>query len=381
MNYILIGGDICPIGRNEKLFMNGEVDLLLNDLLPLFQHSDLSIVNLECPLIKEESPINKVGPNLGVTDSCINGLTAMGIDIVTLANNHIMDHGEKGLTNTLRVLQEKGIASVGAGINIEESCKVHIYKLKDIRVGIFAMAEHEFSIASNDRPGANPLDLMNLLDIIRLKRDKYDKLIVILHAGNEQYQYPSPGLQKFCRFAANHGVSAIICQHSHCVGCMEIYNGVPIIYGQGNFIFDISGQNRMWYEGLLILINVDNNGEFHIDLVPVIQSSNQPGVCKMITKESSILMNQFNQRSNDILVDSFVEKRWAEFCAKKKRYYLHTLRGRPGLLRKIAGKFNMINFFDSPKVQLGRLNIVTCESHREALIEVLEQELKYMRNR
>jgi len=90
---ILIGGDTCPIGRNEPLFRKNDAVGLLGDLAPEFETADLSIVNLECPLIRNETPVAKCGPNLGAPVDCANGLKAMGVDVVGLANNHIMDHG------------------------------------------------------------------------------------------------------------------------------------------------------------------------------------------------------------------------------------------------------------------------------------------------
>ncbi|MGI0009907.1 MAG: CapA family protein, partial [Nitrosopumilaceae archaeon] len=103
---ILIGGDVCPIGRNSPFFKMGDAANIFNDLLVEFQNADLSIVNLECPLINERTPLLKNGPVLGVESDCINGLKKAGIDVVNLANNHILDHGRAGLMNTLKICQE-----------------------------------------------------------------------------------------------------------------------------------------------------------------------------------------------------------------------------------------------------------------------------------
>ena len=79
---IVIGGDICPIGKNLPYFIRGEVSSIFNDLLPIFMEADLSIVNLECPLVDKESPIEKVGPGLRVPSDCVNGLKQAKIDVV-----------------------------------------------------------------------------------------------------------------------------------------------------------------------------------------------------------------------------------------------------------------------------------------------------------
>lgn len=128
---VLICGDLCPIGRNMPLFQAGDAKALLGDLLPEFDRADLTIVNLECPLIREESPIEKTGPNLGAPVDCVKGLKAMGIDVIGMANNHILDHGEQGLRNTIKVCREAGMRVVGAGENLADAGEILSLQVKD----------------------------------------------------------------------------------------------------------------------------------------------------------------------------------------------------------------------------------------------------------
>jgi poly-gamma-glutamate capsule biosynthesis protein CapA/YwtB (metallophosphatase superfamily) len=111
---ILIGGDLCPTGSNLPLFEKGDGAALLGECVSEFQKADLSVVNLECPLIREESPIEKEGPILDAPVDCVKGFRAMGIDVVNLGNNHIMDHGSTGLQSTIAALEDNDIAHVGA---------------------------------------------------------------------------------------------------------------------------------------------------------------------------------------------------------------------------------------------------------------------------
>src|SRR6478672_10327093 len=107
---VIVGGDVCPINRSIRHFKAGDASAIFNDLLPEFGEADLCIANLECPLVSEPSPIIKSGPVFGVESSCINGLRESGIDILNLANNHILDHGPQGLKNTLTVCAGAGIS-------------------------------------------------------------------------------------------------------------------------------------------------------------------------------------------------------------------------------------------------------------------------------
>lgn len=99
---IIIGADICPTECNAHLFEDGDVrSLVTNDVLNILQDADMRIFNLECPLVDEESPILKVGPNLRAKISTIKGIKALNPSLLTLANNHVYDHGQKGLNSTV----------------------------------------------------------------------------------------------------------------------------------------------------------------------------------------------------------------------------------------------------------------------------------------
>jgi poly-gamma-glutamate capsule biosynthesis protein CapA/YwtB (metallophosphatase superfamily) len=375
MTNIVIAGDTCPIGRNQRLFQKGDAQALLDDLLTeVLEQADFSITNLECPLIREESPIEKVGPNLGAPVDCVKGLMAMGIDVVGLANNHTMDHGPQGLRTTIKALEENGIAHVGAGENADEARQILVREINGIRIGILAMAEHEFGIAAKNKPGVNSLDAIDFVRNINAHRAQIDKLIVLIHGGNAYFRYPSPCLMDTCRFLVEQGADAVVCQHSHCVGCIETYKGAPIIYGQGNFLFDFSSKEAAWCEGAMISLDLNGVGSFEVRLIPYRQSDGQPGARRMMADEERVFMNDLAARSKAIADVSFVKTQWEIFCSNHKRYYLHTLHGKPSLFRRLAGQLNLLHILDGPEKQRARLNIIRCESHREALRTILESE-------
>ena len=93
MTSILVGGDIYPSGNIINDFAKGKVSEIFHDLLKDIEAADISIVNLESPLISKETPILKVGPVLGSAVDSINGLYAAKWKVINLANNHINDHG------------------------------------------------------------------------------------------------------------------------------------------------------------------------------------------------------------------------------------------------------------------------------------------------
>ncbi|MFH1114224.1 MAG: CapA family protein [Pseudomonadota bacterium] len=374
---ILIGGDTCPIGINAPLFGSGDGKALVNDLRSEFERADLVIVNLECPLIESESPIEKCGPHLGAATSTARGLRSIGIDVVGLANNHIMDHGKDGLSSTIAALKAHCIDFVGAGRNLAEARRIKVMDVRGLRVGILAMAEYEFGIACVDRAGANPIDVIEFVRTMNCSRGEFDLLVVLLHGGNEFYQFPRPSLMEMCRFLVEQGAGAVVCQHSHCVGCKEIYQGAPIIYGQGNFLFDFPSDHASWHKGALVLLDVDDRDlRVNLSMVPFRQSPYQPGIQREPDEASRATLEAFERRSKALLVPGFVEKQWEQFCFEQRRHFLHILHGKRTIGRRIAGRLGLLKYLDSKEKQRNRLHYLRCESYREAIIKVLSSELR-----
>ncbi len=368
---LLVGGDLCPIGKNLPYFINGNADVLFNDLLPYFCDADLSIVNLECPLINESKPIKKNGPVIGVESACINGINKAKIDVLNLANNHIMDHGKEGLANTLQICSEVDIATVGAGKDLDNARQILIKEVKGIRIGIIAVAEHEFSIAKENLYGANPLDLIDYVRVVKRQRDKFDYLVVLVHGGNELYPLPSPRLRDTCRFFVEMGANAVIVQHTHCSGCYEQYNGAYIVYGQGNFIFDIGeNQSGQWNKGFLVQLEISDKDNHVLNLIPLVQSHGNIGAQKMPKELESEFLKEINERSSKLADSHYIQQEWLNFCNEREDYYysrfLPTIFNNR-LFGKLSSYFPFAKRLFSEKHFLRIENVIQCESHREVL--------------
>lgn len=364
---ILIGGDVCPIGRNLPYFRDGDAKSIFNDLLVEFEKADLSIVNLECPLIKESTPILKNGPVLGVESDCINGIKQAKIDVLNLANNHIMDHGSEGLKNTLKTCSDAKILTVGAGKNLKEARQILIKKVGKIRVGALALAEHEFSIATDNSWGANPLDLIDYVRNVESQRDKFDYLVVLIHGGNECYPYPSPRLQDTCRFMVEMGASAVIVQHTHCPGCYEEYQDAHIVYGQGNLIFEYPNQASSWDEGFLVKLSIAEDFSSKMDIIPYEQSGLQVGARKMGKEQEQSFRQSLEERSLAIMDDGFIKKQWLQFCEKRRHECLSRVLGHNRLFSKLNAHGLLVKYFYTKKALTRLQNVISCEALREVL--------------
>ncbi len=373
---ILIGGDICPIGRNQDLFRQGDAEGLLTNLLGEFQMADLVMVNLESPLIEKQAPIEKRGEHFGVPLDCTKGLQAMGVGVAAIGNNHIMDHGPGGLRSTIRALKEADIAYVGAGENTEEAGQVLHRQVGELSVAIVAVAEHEFSVATKISPGANPMNLIEYVRTMRELRRQCDCVIVLVHGGTEFYPYPSPELQQTCRFMVEEGARLVLCQHSHCPGCYESHEGGYIVYGQGNLLFDRHsepGFHGEWNRGLLVRLSIKPDKTTEVDLVPYLQSDERIGARRMTSDEEAAFMHEVRTRSLAIQDEKFVEQTWREFCLKKRDWYFSILRGHSKPVRKANRITHFADRLYSRSAMLALQNTVRCESHREVLQAILAE--------
>ena len=163
MGEILITGDTY-LGSNKikNLAEDGDLLSLFGDFLPIIKNSSLSITNLESPITdEEEGTIVKTGPLLKSSKKSLNILKKAGFNLVTLANNHIMDYGRQGLLNTFKECQKLSLDYVGAGDSINEAQKPYITKLDGKSIAIINIAENEFSTVGVNPFGANPIDYIN----------------------------------------------------------------------------------------------------------------------------------------------------------------------------------------------------------------------------
>jgi len=372
---IIVGGDVSPIGRNEEYFSQGDVSKLFGGSLSEFQKSDLAIVNLECPLIEDAKPISKAGPLLSSPSRCIRGLVDSGIDMVGLANNHIMDYGHTGLLNTIGVCNKNGIEVVGAGGNIAEARKIRIKNLNGFRVGVLAVAEHEFSIATKINSGANPVDLIDFIRNVNSTKENYDYLIVLYHGGNMNYPYPNPRLKETCQFMLENGANAVVVQHTHCPGCYSRHENGYIVYGQGNLLFDLPNRDKSFYKGMLIKLSIDNDKKEQFTLIPYEQSITGPGLRLLSGDVKQQFLATINERSEKIKDDAFVGSQWLAYCTNKKYRYLNRIYGINFLFRKLVLKKLFTRYLMNKRSMARLQNTISCESHREAILTILSNKM------
>lgn len=370
---ICICGDIFPSkGILEKMLSLDSVALLGKRLFERLQDANFVLANLETPLTDEPVGIVKNGPVLSAPTACAKGLKAMGVSALTLANNHIMDCGESGFCHTLQALRDNDISYFGAGKTLDEACKGYVMEKDGVRVGVYACAEHEFSVVSAESAGANPFVLHSACTHVQKLKETCDRVLVLFHGGKEYYRYPSPILQLNCRNMVDAGADLVVCQHSHCSGCKEEYQDGVIVYGQGNFLFP-GPDNEFWNNGLLIEWNIDRENNI-VDYVPF--RSNSDGICEAEGEEREKLLNPFFNRSAQICDSSFVKQNYERFAQDFFSNYVSAIFGYSKWERRWDRYVFKGKIFEKKldKVRaLALLNFIDCEAHRELITEGLRQ--------
>ncbi len=370
---VLITGDFCPVNRVEDLITEGDYRLIFNDLLPLIKESDIAITNLECPLTRAKVKTKKTGPNLKATVKTTEALIFAGFNLVSLANNHIMDYGELGLYSTIEACAESGIDYVGVGANLHEARKPYYKEINGIRLAIINFCENEWSTTFGVTPGANPINpVVNYYDIKEAKANA-DHVIVIVHGGHEHYSLPSPRMQETYRFFVDAGASAVVGHHSHCYSGYEIYHDSPIFYSLGNFVFDWNKKrNSPWNTGYALQLEV-NLSTINFSLHPYKQGDIQPGVMLLNKNEKEEFGNEISRLNNLIGNKILLQQQFDGLAVRLKSSYNSYLEPFNNWLFGVLRARNLLPSFLTHKKRNVLLNLTRCEAHRDLLIKILNE--------
>lgn len=301
---ILIAGDYCPKDRLSSIYGSDSYINTINSIKNIVGSADYSIVNLECPIPNAPcKAIDKNGPCLKATFHALDFIKQAGFSAVSLANNHFRDYGDIGVSGTIDSLDKEGIEHVGGGRDLEEARRVLYKSFESESIAIINCCESEFSVASENCGGSNPINAIQQWYSIKEAKEKSDYVIVITHGGHEHYQLPSPRMQELYRFFIDAGADAVVNHHQHCYSGFEYYKGKPIVYGLGNFYFDWKGKRGLkWNEGYMVCLSFSKT-QIDLKTIPYTQCDVQPVISLIDNRQS------FDSRINELnLIISDPEK-------------------------------------------------------------------------
>ena len=371
---IFISGDFASQLRVNEVIRKKEFDKLYNDMLPLIKDADISITNLEAPLIEEGTPIVKTGPNLKSPINSIEAIKYGGFNMVTLANNHIMDYGKEGLDSTLEICKKNNIDTIGAGNSLENAKIIKYKKSKGKRIAFINVAENEWSTTQGNEAGANSLDEVSIFYSINDAKQNSDIIILIIHGGHETYELPSPRMKKLYRYFIDLGVDAVVGHHTHCFSGHEVYKNKVIVYSLGNFIFDNlhNRSDTSWNKGTAVTLSISGTKvdfKFH----PFYQCNEEVGITLFNTKENDNFNKEAVVKMKKIQDDTLLQLEFESFINSQKRMYQSFLEPTRNKYLLAAMNRGFLPRFIKGKKKNLLLNIIRCEAHRDIVEYILSE--------
>lgn len=246
--------------------------------------ADLTWCNLESPLGTTGTPLPGKLIWFRARPDTVECLKMAGIDVVALANNHILDYDSPCLVETLEILQANGLAYTGAGRDMTEARRPAVLEVDGLRVAFLAYTEYAHPglfwdagyprtfMAGDGVPGCAPLDMAMVTEDVTRARSEADVVVVGFHWGRENESYPTPyhpwnDLKEIARETIDLGADLVIGTHPHAVQGLEVRGRGLIAYSLGNFVTDQIQPAQQ--EGLILEVQLGPAGILSARLVPV----------------------------------------------------------------------------------------------------------------
>lgn len=344
---------------------------LLPHLRKIIASSDYNVINFEAPVQSSSPPCLKSGPSV-LQDVCSpNWLSQNDFNVFSLANNHIMDFGEKAARETEATLGHERCVGIGVG---KEAFKPLLLEKNGIKVAILALAELQFGMVHDSFTQANDYGCawINHPCVNRLVREtkkNVDFLIIVAHAGLEGVDVPLPEWRERYRELIDEGCDAVIGGHTHTAQGYEIYHGKPIFYSLGNFCFqdNLTGEES-WNIGECVSLKLSKNAQIEFDIygTQLVDSNKLMLVDEKKWKSKIEYLNKLLETPNYIThVNDICKKALTDYDVLfSMGGYIHIDKYIvKSLLRWLLGRCKDVHV----------LNNIQCESHRWTIARALRQ--------
>lgn len=269
-------GEVTILFTGDVLFANafkagydakGIEGVVEKELLAELNDADILMVNNEFPYSDRGEPMENKQFTFRCSPSYVKVLNEMGVDVVSLANNHTLDYGKEALSDTFTTLDGAGILYGGAGESIERAEEVQIIEVNGKKYGFLAVSR-VIPVADwkveNAAPGLfSCYDDTRLTELVAEAKKECDFLAVYPHWGVEHAAYPESYQTKIAEHCIEAGADLIVGSHTHCLQGVSYIDGKPVFYSLGNFVF---GQNID--RSAILKVTVDVSGNVSYQFLP-----------------------------------------------------------------------------------------------------------------
>lgn len=272
-------------------------------LIQKMNGADVFMVNNEFTFTNRGTPTAGKQFTFRAQPSDISFFTEMGVDMVSVANNHIYDYGEISLLDTLDVLQETNITYVGAGKNLEEAMRPAYLIANGMKIAVVSATQIERNgtpdtkEATAETPGVlRCMDTKHLLATIAEAEENSDFTILYIHWGTESQESIDWLQEEQGKIYAEAGVDLIIGDHPHCLQKIDVVSGVPVIYSLGNFWFNSKTQNSCMIEATFSQKKLES-----LQFIPCLQSGCYTRLLE--GEEADRLIKHMREISPNVIID------------------------------------------------------------------------------
>jgi poly-gamma-glutamate synthesis protein (capsule biosynthesis protein) len=268
MKLALAGDTMLGRGVAERIVTDGPDSLFAPELVAALREADLCLLNLECCISERGAPAPGKVFRFRAPVASAQALASLGVDCVTLANNHALDFGPDGLLDTFAHLESAGLAWVGAGVDLDQACTPAVLEAGGSRLGVIAMADHPADYAAAPaRPGVAYADLgrRDLPDWLpeAIGGLDADAILVSPHWGPNMLAEPVAHVRAAARALLEAGATLIAGHSAH------VFHGLDrrILYDLGDFLDDYAVDPKLRNDlGLLFLVDLDGD---KIEAIPL----------------------------------------------------------------------------------------------------------------
>lgn len=254
--------------QSAKSSQGFSFDYMFKHVAPYFHRSHLMIGNLETTLSGRESTFVKKNPRTGFPmfncpDELAATLKRVGFDVLTTANNHCMDRGEKGLVRTIGVLNRHGLGHTGTYRSSKERGSYLIRKIKGIRIAILAYTYGTNHIHVPKSWMVGRIQREQILRDLKAVRKRAEYVIVAMHFGKEFRRFQNEEQKQWVHWLWDNGADLVLGCHPHVLQPMERRGNKLAIYSQGNFISDLMWKNPHTLESIILQVDIQRqrNGQ------------------------------------------------------------------------------------------------------------------------
>ena len=238
------GDTMLADAATDKLSTEG-AGAVLAGVAPLLADFDYTIINAETPFTTSPLPGNPGAKYSYATDPAyLTDLKAVGVDALGFGNNHAMDRGAIGLTDSLTHADAAGLAAFGAGVDRADASMPLLVTAGDTRIAVVSFGENfgQMHRSSDVAPGMVPLKPDRVERALRVAEDNgADRVVAFVHWG-DNYQAVNDQQRYWASVFRDAGYDAVIGSGSHTLQTVELVGDMPVVYGLGNFVFGAPGR-------------------------------------------------------------------------------------------------------------------------------------------